>query len=75
MTSDQIRAIAPGQSGADLLGHAGSNQTDALLLCGAMLQEIAAQLADFNAKLEPARLVAAIEEVQAKIDERDRGPR
>jgi hypothetical protein len=34
--------------------------------------EIAAQLAELNEKLEPARLVTAIEEIQDRIDELDR---
>jgi hypothetical protein len=34
--------------------------------------EIAFQLATLNEKLEPARLVSAIEEIQGELDKRDK---
>lgn len=36
---------------------------------------IAIELATLNAKLEPARLVSAIEEIQAELEKREKRPR
>lgn len=51
MKAVEIRAIRPGKSCGYGVDRASSG-TDAILMCAAMLQEIAAQFAEFNARLE-----------------------
>jgi hypothetical protein len=82
MKAAEIRAIAPGESGTTLDGKPGSNQTDAILFSGTMLQEIAVQLAELNAKLEPDAIFATFKKVGAMVEaseawnnEKERGRR